>query len=145
MCDNDETDVYKRNIYNFIVANKEDSDHLVLEEKCQYMVKKCIFLESMFEHTTDEIYDFATKERVAKLVNCPTRSYIPGSGLESEGLEQNKSIFRLRDFAKILDNNSGGNTHMETVKMMNSWHIFGYHLLMRNRSNFFIKLKQVTS
>ena len=78
----------------------------------------------MFEHTTDEIYDFATKERVAKLVNCPTRSYIPGSGSESEGLEQNKSIFRLRDFAKILDNNSGGNTHMETVKMMNSWHIY---------------------
>ena len=128
MYDNDETDVYKRNMYNFIVANKEDSGHLVLEEKCQYMVKKFNFLELMFEHTTDEIYDFANREILAKLVNCPTRSYIPGSGSESEGLEQNKSIFRLRDFAKVLDNNSGGNTHVETVKMMNSWHIFGYYL-----------------
>ena len=80
MCDNDETDVYKRNMYNFIVANKEDSGHLVLEEKCQYMLKKCNFLEAMFEHTTDKIYDCATRERVAKLVNCPTGYYIPGSG-----------------------------------------------------------------
>ena len=52
MCDNDETDVYKRNMYNFIVANKEDSGHLVLEERRQYMVRKYIFLELMFEHTT---------------------------------------------------------------------------------------------
>ena len=83
------------------------------------MLKKSNFLEAMFEHTTDEIYDFATRERLAKLVNCPTRSYIPDSGSKSEGLEQNKSIIRLRDFAKVLDNNSGGNTHVETVKMMN--------------------------
>ena len=27
MCVNDKTDVYKRNMYNFIVANKEDSGH----------------------------------------------------------------------------------------------------------------------
>ena len=43
MCDNDETDVYKRNMYNFIVANKEDSVHLVLEEENQYMVRNIFF------------------------------------------------------------------------------------------------------
>ena len=78
---------------------------------------------------------------MAKLVNCPTISYILGSGVESEGVEQNKSLIRLRDFAKVLDDKCGGNTHVETVKMMNLWHLFGYHLLMRNRSNVFHKIE----
>ena len=39
MSDNNETDVYKRNMYNFIVANKEDSGHLVLQGNSKYMVK----------------------------------------------------------------------------------------------------------
>ena len=128
-------------MYNFIVANKEDSGHLVFKEKRQYMVRKHNFLELMFEHTTNKIYDFATKERVAKLVNSPTRSYIPGSCAEIEAREQKASIFRLMELAKVLDNNSGGNTHVETVKMMNSWHIFGHHLLMRNRSNYFNQIE----
>ena len=91
----------------------------------------------MFEHTINKKYDFVTKERVAKLVNSPIRSYIPGSCAEIEDREQRASIFRLMDLAKDLDNNSGGNTHVETVNMMDSWHKFGYHLLMRNRSNCF--------
>ena len=132
MSANDETDVYKRNMYNFIVANKEDSGHLVLEGKSQYMVKKNIFFELKFKHTTNKIYDHATKERVSKLVNSPAKSYIPGSGAEIEGHEQKKSIFRLMDLAKVLDNNIGGNTHVETMNMMDYWHKFGYLLLIRN-------------
>ena len=68
MCDNDETDVYKRNMYNFIVATKEDSGHLVLEEKREYMVRKHNFLKLMFEHTTNKIYDYVTKKRCQSLL-----------------------------------------------------------------------------
>ena len=109
--DNEETNVYKRNMYNFIVANKEDSGHLVLEDKREYMMSKYQILELMFEHTTDEIYDIATKERVAKLVNFPTRSYLPRSGSTRELGEQNQSIIQLREQAQFLDQECGGDKH----------------------------------
>ena len=48
------------------------------------MVIKHIVLELMFEHTTNKIYEYVTKERVSKLVSSPRRSYIPGSGTENE-------------------------------------------------------------
>ena len=109
------------------------------------MLKKSQFLEAMFEHTTDKIYDIATKERVAKLVNFPTVFNILGFGSKSELVEQNKSNIQLRERAQVLDQQCGGDTHLETVSMMNSWHLFGYHLLMRNRTNVFHKIEKVTS
>ena len=95
----------------------------------------------MFEHTSKEIYDLATKDRVSKLVHSPKRSYNPGLGEKMDDERQRPSKTNLMDQAKVFDKNNGGNSHVETVNMMASWHKFGFHLLMRNRSNYFKQIE----
>ena len=117
--------------YNKIVANKEDSDHLVLAQKHQHMVNKHNCLEIMFEHLSKEIYDLATKEGVSKLINSPRRNYYPAVGTAIYVVKQRLSKNTLMDKASILDKKNGGKSHVETMHMIFSWQNFSFQLMIR--------------
>ena len=95
------------------------------------MVNKHNFLEIMFEHPSKEKYDLATKEKVSKIINSPRRNYYPAVGTAIYVVKQRLSNHTLMDMAKILDNNNGGKSHVETMNMMVSWQTIGFQLIIK--------------